>query len=67
MNHRKRKQAENAKKPKKEKYDPYENDPLDAVCPYCGQKGRACSYVNQLARAWARAACQHKYKKKVDE
>ena len=67
MNHRKRKQAENAKKPKKEKYDPYENDPPDAVCPYCGQKGRACSYVNQLARAWARAACQHKYKKSIDE
>jgi hypothetical protein len=62
MNHRKRKQAENAKKPKKEKYDPYKNDPPDEVCPYCGRKGKACSYVNNLDRAWARAVCQRKNK-----
>ena len=66
MNHRKRKQAENAKKPKKEKYNPYENDPPDSVCPHCGEKGKACSYVNHLAIAWARAACHHKYRKKDD-
>ena len=26
------------KETKKVKYDPYENDPSDSVCPYCGQK-----------------------------
>ena len=38
MNHRKHKQAENARRPKKEKYNPYANDPPDAKCPYCGEK-----------------------------
>ena len=37
MNHRKRKQAENAKRPKKPIYKSYENDPPDAKCP-CAKK-----------------------------
>ena len=45
----------------------YPNDPPDAKCPHCGEKGRPCSFINHLARAWARAACKYKYKKKVDE
>ena len=36
----------------------YPNDPKDAKCPYCGQKGKACSNVNSLSRAWARSACK---------
>ena len=38
MNHRKHKQAENAKKSRKQTYDPYANDPLESFCPYCGVK-----------------------------
>jgi hypothetical protein len=60
MNHRKRKQAENAKRPKKEVYNPYANDPPDAKCPYCGQSGKGCSYINALSRAWMRGACKIK-------
>ena len=66
MNHRKHKQTENARKPKKEIYNPYANDPPDTKCPYCGEKQKPCSHVNSLSRAWARSACVHKYKKKVD-
>jgi hypothetical protein len=28
------------------------------VCPYCGKKGRPCSEVISLSRAWARDACR---------
>jgi hypothetical protein len=60
MNHRKRKQAENAKRPKKEIYKSYANDPPDAKCPYCGQSGRGCSYINAVSRGWIRGACKKK-------
>jgi hypothetical protein len=63
MNHRKHKQSENSRRPKKEVYNPYANDPPDAKCPYCGQSGKICSYINSLSRAWGRGACAHKYKK----
>ena len=56
MNHRKHKQAENARRPKKEVYNPYANDPPDAKCPYCGESGKICSYINALSRAWGRGA-----------
>ena len=62
MNHRKHKQAENAKKPKKEKYNPYANDPPDAKCPYCGERKKGCSHINALSRAWIRSACAAKHK-----
>jgi hypothetical protein len=39
----------------------FQNDPPDMVCPYCGQKGRPCTYVNSMARAYARAACKKKH------
>ena len=61
MNHRKRKQQENLKKPKKEIYNPYINDPLDAKCPYCGKSGKGCSYINALSRAWIRGACAKRH------
>jgi hypothetical protein len=32
-------------------------DPSDAVCPYCGEKQKPCSYVNSVNRAWARDRC----------
>ena len=57
MNYNKRKQKENLKKPKKEIYNPFANDPKDAKCPYCGEGGKSCSYLNSLNRAWARGAC----------
>jgi hypothetical protein len=38
MNHRKNKQSENSKRPKKEVYNPYANDPPDSKCPYCGRE-----------------------------
>jgi hypothetical protein len=60
MNHRKRKQAENAKRPKKPVYNPYANDPSDAKCPYCGQSGKGCSYINSVSRGWIRGACKKK-------
>lgn len=60
MNHRKHKQADNAKKLKKEKYNPYANDPTDAKCPYCGESKKGCSYINSLSRAWIRNACKIK-------
>ena len=58
MNHRKHKQAENARRPKKEVYSPYANDPPDAKCPYCGKSGKSCSYVNSVSRARARDICK---------
>lgn len=42
----------------------YPHDPQDVVCPHCGEKDKPCSYVNHLARAWARAACQQKNQNK---
>ena len=39
----------------------YPNDPPDAKCPHCGEKGRPCSYLNSLSRAYCRAACKRKY------
>lgn len=63
MNHRKRKREQNLKKERKIIYNPFANDPPDAVCPYCGQKGKICSYTNSLSRAWGRGACAYKYKK----
>jgi hypothetical protein len=63
MNHRKRKQQENYNKTfflKKEVYDPFANDPVDAKCPYCGKTKKSCSYINGLSRAWARGACKKK-------
>ena len=60
MNHRKYKQQQNLRKPKKEKYDLFINDPPDAKCPYCGEKKKSCSHVNSLSRAWAREACKKK-------
>jgi hypothetical protein len=58
MNHRKRKQAENSKRSKKEIYNLYANDPLYSKCPYCGESGNICSYINSLSRAWGRGACK---------
>jgi len=66
MNHRKRKQSENQKKKRMYTPEGYLSDPPDAKCPYCGKKQKPCSHVNSLSRAWARSACAHKYKKKVD-
>jgi hypothetical protein len=39
----------------------YPNDPPDAKCPYCGQKGKPCSHVDSMARAYARGACAKKH------
>ena len=61
MNHRKRKQQQNLKKPKKEFYNSNANDPPDAKCPYCGQSGKSCSFTNSLSRAWIRGACAKKH------
>jgi hypothetical protein len=66
MNHRKRKQSENLKKKRMYTPDGYIADPPDAKCPHCKEKQKSCSYVNSPSRAWARGACAHKYKKKVD-
>tara|TARA_B100002019_G_C21005080_1_gene467193 strand:+ start:20 stop:175 length:156 start_codon:yes stop_codon:yes gene_type:complete len=43
------------------------NDPPKSKCPYCGKEKKACSHVDSLARAWARAACHNKYKKSIGE
>ena len=64
MNYRKRKQQENYNKTwflKKEKYNPYANDPPDAKCPYCGESGKICSYINSLSSGWGRGACKIKH------
>ena len=58
MNHRKYKQSKNQKKKRMYTPDGYLLDPPDAVCPYCGQKQKSCSYVNSVSRAWARDACE---------
>ncbi len=58
MNYRKRKQQENLRRPKKEVHNSYAGDPADAKCPYCGQSGKGCSYINSLSRAWVRSACK---------
>jgi hypothetical protein len=63
MNYRKRKQAENQKKKRMYTPEGYVGDPPDAKCPYCGEKGKSCSNVNSLSRAWARDACSKKYNK----
>lgn len=63
MNHRKHKQAENLKKKKMYTPEGYVGDPLEAVCPHCGEKGKSCSHVNSLSRAWARDACKKKNEK----
>lgn len=60
MNHRKYKQKNNQNKRKMYTPDGYINDPPDAKCPHCGQKQKACSYVNSLSRAWARNFCKRK-------
>jgi hypothetical protein len=60
MNHRKHKQSENSRRPKKEQYNPYASDPADAKCPYCGLSRKPCSHVNGLSRAWARGSCKKK-------
>jgi hypothetical protein len=61
MNHHKHKQQQNLRKPKKELYNPYANDPLDTKCPYCGQSGKGCSYINAVSRGWMRSACAKKH------
>jgi hypothetical protein len=58
MNHRKHKQSENVRRPKRQQYNPYSSDPLDAVCPYCGKSEKSCSYVNSVSRARARDICK---------
>jgi hypothetical protein len=41
----------------------YPNDPPDAKCPHCGESQKPCSYVNSMARAYARGACAKKHDK----
>ena len=60
MNHRKHKQTQNLKKKRMYTPEGYIADPPDASCHYCGEKKKACSHVNSLARAWARGACKKK-------
>jgi hypothetical protein len=45
----------------------YPNDPPDAKCPHCGEKGKPCSYVDNMTRAYARGACAHKYRKNTEK
>ena len=42
-------------------------DPEDAKCPYCGEQGKPCSFIDSMARAYARGACKNKYKKNDNE
>ena len=37
------------------------NDPPDAKCPYCGESGKICSYINSVSRGWGRGACKKKH------
>lgn len=60
MNHKKYKQLKNQKKKRMYTPEGYINDPPDEKCPYCGQRKKACSYVNSLSRAWARDVCKRK-------
>jgi hypothetical protein len=39
----------------------YPDDPQNEKCPYCGEKGKPCSYVNSMARAYARGACKKNF------
>ena len=49
---------------RRNKYKKYfKDDPVDAKCPHCGESGKPCSYINSLARAWARSACARKNNK----
>jgi hypothetical protein len=64
MNHRKHKQSENLKKKRMYTPDGYLKDPPDAKCPYCGEYGKVCSYLNSWSRSWARDACAKKYNHK---
>lgn len=49
---------------RRNKYKKYfRDDPVDAKCPHCGESGKPCSYINSLARAWARSACARKNNK----
>lgn len=61
MNYRKRIRQQRQKNPRMYTPEGYIADPPDATCPYCGEKQKACSHVNSLARAWARGACKKKY------
>jgi hypothetical protein len=63
MNHRKHKQSDNLKKKRMYTPEGYLKDPPDAKCPYCGESGKGCSYVNSVSRAWARDTCKKKYDK----
>ena len=45
----------------------YPNDPQDVRCPYCGEQGKPCSFIDSMARAYARGACKNKYKKNDNE
>jgi hypothetical protein len=51
--------------PKNMKFN-YPNDPSDSKCPYCNEKGKPCSNVDSMARAYARGACKNKYKKIIE-
>jgi hypothetical protein len=50
-----------------EKIKFFRNDPQGVVCPYCKQSGRPCTFVNSMARAYARAACKKKHPPMLDE
>ena len=65
MNYRKYKQAENQKKKRMYTPEGYISDPPDAICPYCGEAKKSCSYVNSLSRAWARSTCAKKHNKEL--
>jgi len=60
MNHYKRKQSDNQRKRKMYTPEGYISDPPDAICPYCREKQKPCSYVNNLSRVWARNICAKK-------
>lgn len=47
----------------RKKKNRYPDDPPEASCPHCGEKGEPCSFVNSLARGWARQACSYKHNK----
>lgn len=36
----------------------YSNDPQGSKCPYCKKSGKPCSYVDSMARAYARGICK---------
>jgi len=51
---------------KEEKLRFFQNDPPGIVCPYCQRSGRPCTFVNSMARAYARAACKKKNAAKTE-